>query len=130
MNDETDQNQETPAGESRAWFECDDGWGSLIADLEAKLKVLSPDYTISQVKEKFGGLRYYANAGDVDEETSKRFYDLIHEAENKSFEICECCGQPGQLSRRGKHGWYKTLCSRCAERMNFEPVRDAGTASP
>ena len=130
MKDEIERNQGTHGDESRAWFECDDGWGPLIADLESKLKVLSPDYTISQVKENFGGLRYYANVGDVDAETSKRFYDLIHEAESKSFEVCECCGQPGQLSRRGKHCWYKTLCSTCAERMNFEPVREAGTATP
>ena len=83
----------------------------------------------SRAVDKFGGLRYYANAGDVDAETSKRFYDLIHEAEANSFEICECCGQPGHLSRRGKHGWYKTLCSMCAGRMNFEPVGDAGSAT-
>lgn len=60
MNDETDQNQETAGDESQAWFECDDGWGTLIAELETRLKALSPDYAISQVKEKFGGLRYYA----------------------------------------------------------------------
>lgn len=131
MNGETDQNQETPGDESHAWFECDDGWGPLIAELETQLKALSPDYTISQVKEKFGGLRYYATPGDVDEETSKQFRALINQAEAKSYEICECCGQPGQLSRRGKHGWYKTLCSTCAERMNFEPVRGGdGSAAP
>ena len=124
MNDETDPNQETPGDESGAWFECDDGWRPLIAELEEKLKRLSPDYTISQVKEKFGGLRYYATPGDVDEETSKRFYDLIHEAEASSYEICECCGQPGRLSRRGKHGWYKTLCPSCSEKLGFEPVGD------
>jgi len=129
MNDEADQNQAAPGTESRSWFECDDGWGPLIAELEAKLRVLSPGYTISQVKEKFGGLRYYADAGDVNAETSKWFYELVHEAETRSFEICECCGQPGQLSRRGKHGWYKTLCPTCATRMNFEPVRDAGSGT-
>lgn len=129
MNDETSQSHETRDVEQATWFECDGGWGALIAELETRLMALSPDYTISQVKEKFGGLRYYANAGDVNAETSKRFYDLIHEAETKSFEICECCGQPGQLSRRGKHGWYKTLCPKCAARMNFEPVRDAGSGT-
>lgn len=76
------------------------------------------------MKEKFGGLRYYANPGDVDEETSKRFYDLIHEAEAKSFEICERCGQPGRLARRGGLDWYKTLCSTCSESLSFESARD------
>lgn len=129
MNDQTGQNLETP-DESRDWFECDDGWRVLIAGLEAKLKALSPDYTISQVKEKFGGLRYYANPGDVDEETSRQFYDLIRDAETKSYEICESCGQPGGLSRRGEHGWYKTLCSTCSSKLNFEPVGDgSGSAT-
>lgn len=124
MNDKTDQDQETPDGERSDWSECDDGWGSLITELEAKLKALSPAYTISQVKEKFGGLRYYAKPGDVDEETSRQFYDLIREAEAKSYEICECCGQPGGLARRGGRGWYKTLCSSCSGKRGFEPVRD------
>ncbi len=99
MKDETDRNQET----LDAQHDCFDGaygWGSLIAELEAKLKALSPDYTISQVKEKFGGLRYYANPGDVGAETAKQFYDLIREAEAESDKTCECCGHPGRLARR------------------------------
>lgn len=125
MNDKTDQNRETLGDERRDWFECDDGWGPLITDLETKLKALSPDYTISQVKEKFGGLRYYASAGDVGAETAKQFYDLIREAEAQSYEICECCGQPGRLTRRGGRGWYKTLCPACSGKLNFEPVGDS-----
>lgn len=108
--------------ESSNWFECDDGWATLIAELEAQLKALSPDYTVSQVKEKFAGLRYHANPGDVDQETSVRFYDLIREAEVKSYETCECCGQPGRLARRRRRGWYKTLCPACSVKMNFEFV--------
>jgi len=124
MNDKSEQDQATPGDESRDWFECDDGWGPLITELETKLAALSPGYTVSQVKEKFGGLRYYASAGDVTEETATQFYDLIREAEAKSYEICERCGQPGRLSRRGGRGWYKTLCSACAGELNFEPVCD------
>lgn len=124
MNDKTDQNQEAPYDQHEC-FERDDGWGLLITDLETKLKALSPNYTISQVKEKFGGLRYYASAGDVDAETSKQFYDLIREAEATSYDICECCGQPGRLTRRGGRGWYKTLCSACSGKLNFEPVGDS-----
>jgi hypothetical protein len=125
MNDKADQNQETP-DDQHVCFDSEDGWGPLIADLETKLKALSPDYTISQVKEKFGGLRYYASTGDVDvdAETSKQFYDQIREAEAKTYEICECCGQPGRLTRRGGRGWYKTLCSACSGKLNFEPVGD------
>lgn len=39
-----DRNEESQGalGESSGWFECDDGWGTLIAELEATLKALSP----------------------------------------------------------------------------------------
>lgn len=124
MNDTStsDQSRDTPA---EWWFECDEGWAPLIAELEAKLGGLSPDYTISQVKEKFGGLRFYANAGGVDEATSTQFYALIREAEARSYEICERCGRPGRLSRRGTYGWFKTVCSTCAGEFSMEPV-DSG----
>lgn len=124
MNDETDQVRATPKGDGHKCFECDDGWGPLISELEVKLKILSPGYRPSQVKEKFGGLRYYAWPAEGDEETSEAFFALIRDAEARSYEICECCGRPGQLLARGGRGWYKTLCPRCAEQLGFEPERD------
>lgn len=121
MNDtsKSDQLQDTRA---EWWFECDEGWGPLIAELEGRLRDLSPDFTIGQVKEKFGGLRFYANAGDVGEAISRQFYALIREAEARSQEICERCGRPGQLSRRATYGWYKTVCSTCAGKFGMEPA--------
>lgn len=52
MNDGTDPVRATPEGDGHKYFECDDGWGPLISELEVKLKVLSPGYRPSQVKEK------------------------------------------------------------------------------
>jgi len=121
MNDEIDRTQE--ALDEHKCFEGA-GWRPLIADLEVKLRALVPDYKVSQVKEKFGGLRYYANPGNVDEETSNQFYALIRVAEAESEVTCECCGQPGRLLARGGRGWYKTLCPRCAEQLGFEPESD------
>jgi hypothetical protein len=121
MNDEIDRTQE--ALDEHKCFEGV-GWRPLIADLELKLRALVPDYKVSQVKEKFGGLRYYANPGNVDEETSNQFYALIRAAEAKADVTCECCGRPGRLTQRGEGGWYKTLCARCSRNLNFEPVDD------
>lgn len=103
MDDRNEESQHT-LDESSSWFECDDGWATLIAELEAKLKALSPAYTVSQVKEKFGGLRYYASPGDVDQETSERFYDLIREAEAKSYENLRAlwAAWPARASRRAR----------------------------
>ncbi|MEK7090164.1 MAG: hypothetical protein AAB930_01100, partial [Patescibacteria group bacterium] len=41
-------------------FECGDGWFGLIKKLCEKLKDLDlKDFRVTQVKEKFGGLRFY-----------------------------------------------------------------------
>lgn len=38
------------------------GWYPIIVALDQAIAVLQPDYQIHQVKEKFGGLRYYCQA--------------------------------------------------------------------
>lgn len=60
----------------------------------------------SQVKEKFGGLRFYVQ-GAIDEH-----YHYISFAESMSYHICEVCGAPGN---RWTDGWHKTLCDIHAE---------------
>ncbi|WP_070398423.1 hypothetical protein [Hydrogenophaga sp. PML113] len=75
----------------RLW--CRDGWFDLIDALCSKLQEIS-DRTGSQVvarqvKEKFGGLRFYVSKGTTEHA------DAIAEAEQASHHICEVCGQPG-----------------------------------
>jgi len=82
-------------------FEVDDGWMQLLKDLIQDLIQLGWDRQICQVKEKFGGLRFYINEG------SDAVHDRIREAENLSLEICEVTGEPGEL--RGDLGWWRTL---------------------
>lgn len=58
-----------------------------------------------QVKEKFGGLRFYMTGIDsADPEIAR----LIAEAEKKSNKICEECGAPG--TQNPHRGWCETLC--------------------
>lgn len=59
----------------------------------------------SQVKEKFGTLRFYMTS------ETEEMSAAIREAEHKSAETCEDCGSPGVL-RRG--GWVLTQCDKCA----------------
>lgn len=89
------------------YFECGDGWFQLIWDLCEAIEPLAPAaFAAVQVKEKFGGLRFYAGA------VSKEVYKLIDGAEEKSFTICEQCGETGKV-RYG--GWVRTLCDGCAQ---------------
>jgi hypothetical protein len=59
--------------------------------------------TIMQVKEKFGGLRFYVNGA------SDEVHNYIDFAESMSFRVCEMCGAPGEPR---SDGWTKTLCER------------------
>ena len=87
------------------------GWQSLIDILDRQLTILDPDYKILQVKEKFGGLRYYINTSD-DCTNTDRMYAIIDTIESLSFRICEDCGRPGE---ERKNGWIRTLCDECEE---------------
>ena len=61
-----------------------------------------PYITASQVKEKFGGLRFYTNGyTDV-------INGMISMAESMSYRTCEVCGNPG---RSNNYGWISTLCN-------------------
>jgi len=60
-----------------------------------------PYVTASQVKEKFGGLRFYTN-GYTD-----GISGMISMAESMSYRTCEVCGNPG---RSNNYGWISTLC--------------------
>jgi len=92
--------EEAEIREKYCWG-VEEGWFPLIIDLVKDLLELGWDGQLCQVKEKFGGLRFYIGFG------SKEIFNRIHKAEAKSFKICEECGEPGKLR---KNPWIKTLC--------------------
>jgi len=59
-----------------------------------------------QVKEKFGGLRFYVDRA------SEENYNYINFAECLSHQTCEECGAPGQTYTLG---WHRTLCDKHAD---------------
>lgn len=86
---------------SPVYLDCGDGWFHLLLGLSQALEAMGEDITVHQVKEKFGGLRFYIdNASDA-------VHELIDQAEEISYQTCERCGQPG---RPRKGGWVSTLC--------------------
>ena len=100
-------------------FECGDGWYNLnwklCEKIEKEIKSFKNDdlknyqkypFEVVQVKQKFGGLRFYTNWG------TDKIYELINEAEEKSYTVCESCGEVGRV-RDG--GWISTLCDKCVK---------------
>ena len=91
-------------------FECLDGWFDIIDELSKQIHyiILKTECTcrVSQVKEKFGTLRYYMTT------STDEMHKYIEIAYRKSSVTCEACGEPGKLVRKA---WLSTYCNRCAK---------------
>lgn len=85
------------------------GWSPIVERLWRLCKAQNPPVMVEQVKEKFGGLRFYVG------ECSDEVYDVIVKGENESYTVCEDCGKPG---RERPGGWILTLCDECEERRS------------
>jgi len=101
------------------------GIDALLTDQEAE------QCEVMQIKEKFGGLRFYVRLGqaerismdisspdgervrlealcvDAEPDTLARIHLLIREAEAEAARTCEDCGELGKLRR---DSWSRTLC--------------------
>jgi hypothetical protein len=76
-------------------------------DLQRTIDPTQHQVEAEQVKEKFGGLRFYVNH-------SEEFISgVICMAESMSYSICEDCGNPGKCN---KSGWLSVLCDGCREK--------------
>ena len=104
-------------------FECDNGWHDLIRKLSENIEkeiLKLPEETrehvwAAQVKEKFGGLRFYMNG------STKEIDILIDKAEDESFKICEICGKPGEP--QSSCSWITTFCPECLTNKEFANKR-------
>lgn len=87
-------------------IQCGPGWKSLYEPLieQCKKKAI----VVRQIKEKFGGLRFYIVQHDSE------LQKAINQACRDSFHMCEKCGNPGQLVNQ--NGWYQTRCVDCVRK--------------
>lgn len=86
--------------------ECNDGWLELIKNCIEECIEAGWNKEICQIKEKFGGLRFYINSAN------KEVFDIISKYEKLSYETCEWCGTTENVKIR-KNGWWRTLCDKC-----------------
>jgi len=89
-------------------LEIGDGWHALLIrtldKIREELKKNPIEYfRIIQVKEKFAGLRIYADyANNVID-------DIIDKAEIESMHICDVCGESGKVRN---NGWLTVRCEK------------------
>ena len=88
-------------------FNCGPGWYDIIDRLLTDLFHLGWNGQVFQVKEKFGGLRFYIGEG------TEEIFNRIDQAEKESLVTCEHCGEEG--SAGGNGFWIKTLCPKHME---------------
>lgn len=86
------------------------GWEDLIMKLIKDIVKKGWNKEICQVKEKYGGLRFYINGA------SDEVHDLINKAEDDSYEVCEWCGSKDNVTQTS--GWVTTLCEKCMIKNN------------
>jgi hypothetical protein len=80
------------------------GWIPLLEECVEELFEAGWDGKFDQIKQKFGGLRFYIPSNDP------VLLSIISNYENKSMETCEGCSAPGRT--RGGY-WLETLCDEC-----------------
>jgi hypothetical protein len=102
-------------------FDCGDGWFNIInqlcqniqhhIDWKNKEKEVVAQVVVSQVKEKYGTLRFYYSGGD------DTIDGMVSMAESISGVTCETCGDVGISTNEG---WIKVLCETHREEREFE----------
>ena len=89
-----------------------EGWWHIVHTLCRNIQqhvdhTQCPPVQVTQIKEKFGGLRFYYSGGDdcVD--------SMVRLAESWAASTCEVCGDRGSLVRTG--GWLRVVCEKHAK---------------
>lgn len=91
------------------------GWAPIIETLIDVIEAACSVATISQVKEKYGGLRFYWHGALRPEEETKGWVTInpseaVDFAEKLSYYVCQNCGRPGTLRTEG---WHEVRCEEC-----------------
>ena len=101
-------------------WECGKGWWPLIEKVAAAIDSFNaahPDspVEVSQIKQKFGGLRiYHYNA-------SEDIRQLIDEAIEASWHTCEKCGSTTGVNTN-LEGYRLTLCPECRKEIRARVI--------
>jgi hypothetical protein len=89
------------------------GWEQLVRRVYNAKEGMGTTVGIIQVKEKWGGLRIYTDYYDSHLEA------IIMKVGEESLNICEECGAPAGLVKKGT--WYQTRCEE--HRGEWEPIK-------
>lgn len=127
---------------------CQDGWKKIVLDAVAKIDKLNVPWSIGQIKEKFGTLRFYAELDMMSDEWRQKvsnpghkltkydqkmfsFYQLSLEEQthvylqfNMVLRDAEhqsevTCEDCGKSGSLRSMSWVRTLCDKCYKRHMY-----------
>lgn len=106
--------------------DLDPGWVELVRRALRRIDAMLTDdqvqlVNVRQVKEKWGALRLYVFAFDLDQAMCDRIAGVVKEVVAESQMTCGKCGQPGEL--RTDFPYVQTLCDTHAAERGEPPVR-------
>lgn len=104
------------------WW-CEAGWKDLIIEACDYCLSLNIPSQIVQIKEKFGGMRFYVEfEGDPLRTTD--IHAPIYEIQERSFQVCEECGKTGYNITvswpSGHPNMSRTLCEEHALKREIQ----------
>ena len=92
---------------------------SFIKREERAVPELVEQVVATQIKEKFGTLRFYYSGGD------DYIRGLEAMADSMTSVTCEDCGCPGKSRSTKKNRWIKVLCDKHAEEQGYIEDEDS-----
>ena len=112
-------------------FACGKGWWLILEKLCANIQhhidwqnretEVVPQVVVEQIKEKFGGLRFYYQGGN------EYIHGMVTMAESWADSTCEECSGIG---KRRDGGWIRTLCdfheAEHQERLRSREMKSSG----
>jgi hypothetical protein len=119
--------------EESVMYSLPSGWVSLVDKLCEELSVVleeekkakpesqdNPLFVLLQIKEKFGGLRFYYVMNTENDDLVRTVQRMVDKAEDTSYTICEVTGKKGDLCKSGIQ--FKTLCEELRISNGFKLV--------
>jgi predicted alternative tryptophan synthase beta-subunit len=119
--------------DTEVFYSIPSGWYNILYNLceeltpilnEERSKITEdpeqPLFYVHQIKEKFGGLRFYFMMNTENTELHENIQKIIDIAEDKSYDTCQITGKPGTLCKKGRH--FMTLSEEARITQGFEVV--------
>lgn len=105
------------------------GWHGVIWDIFTDIDQIIGDtslqnFTVVQIKEKFGGLRFqYCLDESAPDDIKRKISEVVRKHTQRADTLCELCGASGRVGGYFS-GYYQTLCRPHAiVRLRTSPIK-------